>query len=233
MEWSAPDKPAELAESRLIIAILENRFPIGSSLPAERELASMLGVTRPTLREVLQRLARDGWIEIRHGRSTRVRNYWSEGNLGVLGAIARYPSFAPDDFVPNLLTVRQLMAPAYTRQAVECSPDQVIELLEGIELIGDDPVAFAQSDWDLHHQLTIWSGNAIFTLIVNGFRELYATMAQVYFAIPEARDHSRAYYRDLLAAAQSSDLETVERLTGDVMKDSLRLWQRAAEHEAG
>ena len=28
---------------------------------------------RPTLREVLQRMSRDGWLEIRHGKATRVR----------------------------------------------------------------------------------------------------------------------------------------------------------------
>ena len=55
----------------------------------ERELAGQLGVTRPTLREALQRMARDGWIKIQHGRSTRVRNFWREGNLGVLSGIAR------------------------------------------------------------------------------------------------------------------------------------------------
>ena len=102
-------KAAEAAESRLITAILDGHFPIGDKLPAERDLAAQLGVTRPTLREALQRMARDGWIDIHHGRSTRVRNFWLEGNLGVLGAIARHPHHAPADFVPNLLMVRQLI----------------------------------------------------------------------------------------------------------------------------
>ena len=82
MNWNAPEKPAEFAENRLIQAIISGHFPINSNLPAERELAAQLGVTRPTLREALQRIARDGWIEIRHGKPTRVRNYWQEGNLG-------------------------------------------------------------------------------------------------------------------------------------------------------
>jgi len=72
MQWDTPMKPAELAENRLVEAILEGTFPINSSLPAERELAEMLGVTRPTLREVLQRLSRDGWLEsimVSHSRA--------------------------------------------------------------------------------------------------------------------------------------------------------------------
>ena len=37
MNWDTPPKPAELAESRLIEAILEGQFPIGSTLPAGPE----------------------------------------------------------------------------------------------------------------------------------------------------------------------------------------------------
>ena len=77
-------EPLDNAVLREIIALIASgAYSQGQRLPAERELATQLGVTRPTLREVLQRLARDGWIEIRHGRSTRVRNYWQEGKLGV------------------------------------------------------------------------------------------------------------------------------------------------------
>ena len=58
MNWTSPQKPAEVAESRLITAILDGRFPIGQPLPPERELAGQLGVSRPALREALQRMAR-------------------------------------------------------------------------------------------------------------------------------------------------------------------------------
>ncbi|MDZ7904090.1 MAG: GntR family transcriptional regulator [Rheinheimera sp.] len=45
-------------------------------MPAERELSELIGVTRTTLREVLQRLARDGWKTIQHGKPTKVKNFW-------------------------------------------------------------------------------------------------------------------------------------------------------------
>ena len=129
MNWNSPEKPAEFAENRLIQAIISGYFSIDSNLPDERELAAQLGVTRPTLREALQRIARDGWIEIRHGKPTRVRNYWQEGNLGVLSALTRQVENIPTDFVPNLLFVRRLMAPSYTRLSIEKSPDEVIKFL--------------------------------------------------------------------------------------------------------
>lgn len=50
--------PASFAEKYIVRSIWDNTFPPGSILPAERELSELIGVTRTTLREVLQRLAR-------------------------------------------------------------------------------------------------------------------------------------------------------------------------------
>jgi GntR family negative regulator for fad regulon and positive regulator of fabA len=233
MEWEPLPKPAEVAETRLIGAILEGHFPPGSYLPAERELAGQLGVTRPTLREALQRLGRDGWLEIRHGRATRVRDFWKEGNLGVLGAIARHHGQLPDDFVANLLAVRTLLAPTYTRLAVERAPGEIEALLQVLIRLEDNPLAFARADLELHCQLTIASGNPVFTLILNGFRELYENMAQIYFNSSAARSSSRAFYRDLLAAIEARDSHRAESVTQQVMEDSLNRWLESAQENGG
>lgn len=226
MDWTPPLKPAELTEERLIDAILNGDFAIDAHLPAERELAAQLGVTRPTLREALQRLGRDGWIEIRHGKPTRVRNYWQEGSLGVLGAIAHRSQNLPVDFIANLLFVRLLMAPAYTRLAVERQPDAVAALLETYTRLDDHVQPFAEFDWQLHHQLTIASGNPIFTLILNGFASLYVPMACRYFDSPAARASSKAFYAGLLTAARAGDPIAAESITRQTMQESLALWQQ-------
>ncbi len=225
MNWELPLRPAELIESRLINAIVDGEFPINSNLPPERDLAQQLGVTRPTLREALQRLARDGWIEIRHGKSTRVRDYWHEGNLAVLGTIARHQDHLPVEFVPNLLQVRELLAPAYARLAVKRSAKAVAKFLESYQDLPDTPDTFAQADWGLHQFLTIESGNAVFTLILNGFKELYPLMGSVYFTPPKARTRSRKFYADLWAAAQARDAAAAEAITREVMRQSIELWK--------
>jgi GntR family transcriptional regulator, negative regulator for fad regulon and positive regulator of fabA len=232
MSWDAIPRPAELAESRLIKAILDGHFAIGDALPNERELAAQLGITRPTLREVLQRLARDGWLEISHGRPTRVRDYWQEGNLGVLGALARHPQHAPADFVPDLLRVRQLLAPAYTRLAIERKATAVADFLYPYLELPDTAAALSQADWRLHHRLTVASGNPIFTLILNGFEGLYQVMGPLFFARAEARARSHFFYRELRAAAQAQDAAAAQQVAEQVMADSLAFWQAAvAEQE--
>jgi DNA-binding FadR family transcriptional regulator len=47
--------------------IRAGEFPVGTRLPAERELAVQLGVSRPSLREALIALEVEGYIEVRMG----------------------------------------------------------------------------------------------------------------------------------------------------------------------
>src|SRR4030066_1819873 len=203
IDWSPPKRPAVYAEKSLILAILNEDYPPGSILPAERELATKLGVTRPTLRETLQRLGRDGWLTIQQGKPTRVNDYWVEGGLNVLNALVQYSEKLSPDFVPQLLQVRLILAPAYTRQAVEHSPAQVSACLSDTLSLPDDPKDYAAFDWRLHHLLTIASGNPIFTLILNGFAGFYEQMARRYYANLPSRQSSQAFYSALFAAAQN------------------------------
>ena len=47
-------------------------------LPSERELAKQLQVSRPTVRTALRTLQKDGWVQISHGRRTRIQGRRSE-----------------------------------------------------------------------------------------------------------------------------------------------------------
>lgn len=228
MNWQAPEKPSELAESRLIDAILSGDFPPESNLPAERELAGLLGVTRPTLREALQRLARDGWVEIRQGHPTRVRDYLREGQLAVLVSIVSRTEKLPPEIVPNLLEVRRVMAPAYTAQAIRRAPQDVVNLLEPLANLPDTPAAYTDADWELHHGLTVLSGNPVYTLILNGFARLYAVMGLRYFALAAARQVSLTFYLALLEAARRRDPDLGEEITRQVMLQSIDFWNRTA-----
>lgn len=227
-DWVAPKRPAAYAEQALVTAILEGTYPPGSTLPGERDLAAQLGVTRPTLRETLQRLACEGWLTIQQGKPTQVRDYWRDGGLSVLGALVRYSPQLPPDFVPNLLEVRLALAPVYTRAAVENSPDTVATCLADQSDLDDDSEAFASFDWSLHHTLTVASGNPVYTLILNGFSGFYEEMACLYFAHPEARAASRAFYAALLAAAERQDVIEAERVTREVMQESIFFWHKAS-----
>lgn len=226
--WNPIQKPAEIAEQRLLEAILSGHFAVNTNLPGERDLAAQVGVTRPTLREALQRLARDGWLDIQHGKPTRVRDYWQEGNMGVLSTLAQMPSQQSPDFVTHLLEIRVLLAPAYTRQAMEQSASEIAALLADYAELEDTPAAFARADWELHHLLTLRAANPIFRLLLNSFQNIYQVMGEHYFVPAENRNRSRAFYSELLNCAKRNAYLKAETLTRDVMEESLALWKKTS-----
>jgi len=66
-------RKAELARRKLLEKIWTGSLPLGSRLPSEKEMAEVLGVSRPVLREALSLLQMAGVVEIRHGVGTFVR----------------------------------------------------------------------------------------------------------------------------------------------------------------
>ena len=226
MSWKPVPKPAEIAESRLLEAILDGTFAINSSLPGERDLAAQIGVTRPTLREAMQRLARDGWLDIQHGKATRVRDYWHEGSLAVLNVLAEAPQGHRPDFVAYLMEIRLLLAPAYTHQTLETAANDVLELLKRADQLDPEPICYAQFDWELHSLLTQRAENPVFRLLLNSFENLYQGMAARYFSFDECRQHSQNFYAALRDCIQSGQLCDAEKLTRQTMAESLDLWKR-------
>ena len=229
--WTAPKRPVEHAEENLVTAILDGTFSPGTTLPGERELAGQLGVTRPTLREVLRRLEGDGWLTVRQGKATLVNDFWREGGLNILSGIVRHSKYLPPNFVDNLLEVRLHLAPAYTHAAMLHAPMEVVALLMDSNDLDDTPEAYATYDWLLQHGLTVASGNPIYTLILNGFTGFYEDLARRYFMLTNARAASHTYYEALLNAAQNTDADAAEQITRDMMRVSIRFWQQAAQNK--
>jgi GntR family transcriptional regulator, negative regulator for fad regulon and positive regulator of fabA len=223
---SVPASPREYAETLLLEAILDGTYSPGSQLPGERVLAAQLGITRPTLREVIQRLARDGWLTVSQGKRTIVNNFWEEGGLNVLNKLVEHQSHLPPDFVLRVLDIRLLLAPAYTRAAVERAGEAIAVYLAQASVLEDVADAYARYDWLLHRLLTIYSQNPIFTLILNGFRDFYEDLGRLYFDFPEARRLSSNYYVDLHAAAIDQNSSYAEQLCREAMMTSIRLWHR-------
>jgi len=227
--WTPPLRPAAYAEQALVTEILNGTYPPGSKLPAERELAVQLGVTRPTLREALRRLESDGWLCVQQGKPTQVNDFWREGGLNLLSSLVRNSQELPANFIPNLLEVRLAMAPPYTKAAIQHFPAEVADFLEQFRELGDSPEAFASFDWGLHKTLAFYSTNPIYSLILNGFSGFYEQMGGLYFNNPPARISSLVFYATLLDAARREDAQKAAEIARVVMQESILLWEQASK----
>ena len=71
MSTTKPRKATQVAE-HLGRLLASGHWPLGTRLPAERQLAEQLAVSRPSVREALQQLISKGMLESRVGGGTYV-----------------------------------------------------------------------------------------------------------------------------------------------------------------
>lgn len=216
--------PAGFAEEYIIESIWNNRFPPGSILPAERELSELIGVTRTTLREVLQRLARDGWLTIQHGKPTRINNFWETSGLNILETLARLDQERVPQLIDNLLAVRTNIAGIFIRMALRLHPSQSREVLKQSESVQDSAEAFAELDYSIFRGLAFASGNPIYGLIINGLKGLYTRAGRYYFSNPDARALALDFYRRLDTLCHEGLYEQAIEAVRHYGKESGALW---------
>jgi GntR family transcriptional repressor for pyruvate dehydrogenase complex len=68
------ERVSEKVAAQLKKVISEGLFKVGARLPAERELAELMGVSRASVREAIQMLELQGLVETVHGGGSIVRN---------------------------------------------------------------------------------------------------------------------------------------------------------------
>lgn len=217
--------PASVAEQYIIESIWNNHFAPGSILPAERELSELIGVTRTTLREVLQRLARDGWLTIQHGKPTQVNDFWQTSSLGILETLAHLDTEKLPELIEHLLSARTQISSVFIGDAIAKAPQQVMTLIEHSESLADEPQAFADFDYTLYQQLAFASGNPIYALIFNGFKGLYYKVACYYFTQPQARALALDYYRELAMLAHTQQPKKVAKRVRRYGKATDEIWR--------
>ncbi|HGF7175778.1 TPA: fatty acid metabolism transcriptional regulator FadR [Vibrio cholerae] len=135
--------PAGFAEKYIIESIWNGRFPPGSILPAERELSELIGVTRTTLREVLQRLARDGWLTIQHGKPTKVNQFMETSGLHILDTLMTLDAENATSIVEDLLAARTNISPIFMRYAFKLNKESaeriMLNVIESCEALVKAP----------------------------------------------------------------------------------------------
>jgi fatty acid metabolism transcriptional regulator FadR len=212
------------AERLLIESIINGTYPPNADLPGERRLAQDFQVARPALREALQRLYHDGWLDIQQGRSTRVRDFLRDGNLNIIrGLLLANPELIPD-LVPNLLEMWSLFAPVYTSAAVRRAPGLIMDQIAACLEAEDTPDAYAHAMWSLHRRLIDYCGNAIYGLLFNTFSAFYHQFAVHSYQEPLRRVEARRLWEALGEAIKEIDARKAGKLISVFMHHTRLYW---------
>jgi DNA-binding FadR family transcriptional regulator len=147
--------------ARLRAEIGGGALPPGSKLPSERELARMLEVSRPSVREAIAALKNDGLVETRAGAGSYV-------SADAIELLLDAPGATPDTSVTALLEARAEIEPriaalAAVRGSADPEIERLLETMEAVDTL-DDPAARARwrdGDRFFHRRLAELTGNPL------------------------------------------------------------------------
>ncbi|OOF67739.1 fatty acid metabolism regulator [Rodentibacter caecimuris] len=189
--------PAALAEEYIVKSIWGNRFPAGTDLPSERDLAEKIGVTRTTLREVLQRLARDGWLTIQHGKPTKVNNIWDTAGPHIIETLINLDKGSAPLIISNMLSLRARMSEMYIYEAIKNNPQKSLALFHDLDNLPDTAEDYTEFDYALFRQFTFVANKPFYGLIFNSFKGLYGKIGCLFFNHGERRAITLKFYQEL------------------------------------
>ncbi|MFT6733461.1 MAG: GntR family negative regulator for fad regulon and positive regulator of fabA [Polaribacter sp.] len=216
--------PAAFAEEYIVDSIWNGKFASGTILPAERELSELIGVTRTTLREVLQRLARDGWLTIKHGKPTQVNDIWETGGLHILDTITRLDDKRSLNFADQLLDVRTQFGGIIFRFAMKENSQKMSEIFAKVTDVAETSEAYIEFDWRVQHECAVLTNNPVYVLMLNGFRNIYYRIGSYYFGKQETRTKAKEYYLALSEIVGKNDEEKLKEIVWKYGRESGGLW---------
>ena len=145
-----------------------------AKLPAERELAVKLGVSRNVLREATKRLELQGLLEIRQGQGTRAVNRLHKPISTSLELLVPKEK----ERMRQLFQVRYMIEPHNAQRAARCATRAELDRIEAAQqslIAASDPRALVVADMEFHRAIADASGNEIARLLLESLAELRET----------------------------------------------------------
>jgi len=225
-----PQRLYRLIADQIAELIERGEYPAGSRLPAERELARRLGVSRTSVREAIVSLEIAGRVEVRVGNGIFVRAKAPAG--------PRPGDEGPSPF--ELLSARSLIegeiAHAAARSMKRADIAALRETLEVMRASGDDVARRDLADRAFHLRIAEATRNSALVQVVSGLWDARQgrlwERIEHHFQTPELRagtlaDHAAIV--DALAAADSDGArEAMHRHLARVAREFQRKLEPAA-----
>jgi GntR family transcriptional regulator, transcriptional repressor for pyruvate dehydrogenase complex len=202
---SVPDEVFD----QLVADIIDGELAVGEALPSERRLAEVLGVSRPAVREALQRLAHAGLIDVRQGDATTVRDFRRHAGLDLLPRLL-VGEHGPDlDAFRSILEVRMTLAPDVARRCAvrreAGDVDRLRGLLEQMEASDGDLPALQATALEFWHVVVDGSGNVVYRLLFNALEAAYVPVMPILTEVFADELTERDGYRVITDAIERQD----------------------------
>ena len=202
--------PEEIAK-RLLQQIKEQQLRPGDKLPAERQLAQMMVVSRPVLREALRALALMRVVDIRPGDGTYITSLEPRQLISHLDFVFPKDSVA----LVQLLEARRVVETGNVRLAAVRVTDkelgEIEELVAELARCIDEPDRFSELDIALHTAICAAADNFLLLQFMNIVSTLGRVSRDMTGGRRDVRESALRDHAKLLAALQAHDADAAEK----------------------
>lgn len=165
---AATGRLSDRVYEHILQQLVSGAFPIGARIPTELELGQRLGVSRPVVRDALQRMRDEGLLASRQGSGT---------------VVLRRPDSAIATFAPisSIADVQRCFVFRYAVEgeaaalaARQHDPDAIARIaaaLADLEQATAEGRPAEAEDFEFHHAIADATGNHFFTATLIGLRE--------------------------------------------------------------
>lgn len=206
---------SELIARRILEVISADKLKPGDQLPPERELAGMLGTSRPSLREALQSLKARGYLDIRHGAGVFVADPATTRSL-------RQAMSADTISLTELFDMREVLelpaaewAARGARTEGQHKLGAVAQAYDTLRQASEPPVgdwpALQRLDAQFHMRIVEAAGNRFLTRTNGVLQEILARGMDTTLQIPGRLEKSRGEHQHILEALLAGDSAAARR----------------------
>jgi DNA-binding FadR family transcriptional regulator len=202
---------AETIVAQLLSMIREKKLRSGDKLPPERDLAAMMDVSRPSLREALRTLSVMGVIHLRHGSGIYVSALEPARLVEHLDFV-----FSLDDstYVQLFETRKALEPPICALAAQRITDEEIAQLEECLtrSRMGlTDYEAYLQADLDLHEIITTAARNPLLQRFMSSLRSLGKASRKRTATLPGVVEQTIQDHQDIIQALREHQPEAAHQ----------------------
>jgi DNA-binding FadR family transcriptional regulator len=205
-DWARrPTNLARAVTAELVQRIVRGVHPAGTVLPPEPALCETFSVSRTVIREAVKVLQEKGLVQVRQGAGTMVTpsTTWNMLDELVLAAtVAEDDSLAVLD---DIVVTRRLLESDMAHVAATAADQEVIDrlhaLVDRMDELVDDPVAYREQDRIFHDTVMRTSGNSVARAVVRALESQvintasYLGRSEPALCVASNRGHRAVYER--------------------------------------
>jgi DNA-binding FadR family transcriptional regulator len=200
----------EQVAEQLMAMLREKRLRPGDKLPPERELAAMMQVSRPSLREALRALSMLNVLEMRQGAGTFVTSLETELLVEHLDFVLSLD----ESSLLELFEARKIVEIGIAGLAAQRITDEELSELEAGLARSQEalhhPPDFLRADEQLHKTITQAARNPIMSRVIDSISRLLMVSRSRTVEITGVRERTVEDHRAIVAALKRRDPEAAQ-----------------------